>query len=152
MQTPWMVVGVEELKGTKFLVVLLYKHDGHVWERQDVRIFPYKNTQEAFSLVKSVVDENNLRFVEIWTDHSRLWKKLLDETWCSAEIKHTNDIKKHTASYLSIPEVEQALIDFYELDFQKPDKPKEIPIWKIRLSNFLIRLATKLREDDEYGK
>jgi len=152
MQTPWMVVGAEELKGTKFLVVLLYKHDGHVWQRQDVRVIPYKNTQESFSLVQQVVKDNKLRFVEIWTDHARLWKKLMDEPWCSAAIKHTNDIRKHTASYLAIPEVENSLIEFYGLDFQKPEKPEDIPPWKIRLSNFLIKLAIKIKGDDEDGQ
>lgn len=152
METPWMIVGVEQLRGTRFLVVLLYQHDGYVWERQDVRVLPYKNTQEAFVMVQRVAKDNKLKFVEIWTDHARLWKKLMDEPWCSAEIKHTNDIKKHTTGYLTIPEVEQSLVDFYGLDFQKPEKPKDIPIWKLRLSNFLIKLAIKLKGDDEDGQ
>mgnify|MGYP001225353496 CR=1 FL=1 len=145
MQAPWMVVGIGELQGTKFLVILLYKHDGYAWQRVDVRTVPYKDTKETLEMLHTVKEDNKLRYVEIWTDMPKVWKKLMEEPWCSAEIKHSSDIKKHVAGYLSIPEVQEGLIDFYELDFQKPKEPKKIPLWRIRLSNFFYTIGDKIK-------
>lgn len=139
MTTYKIVVNVENLEATPFLVINLYDRF-----LMDQIILPYQGPEQAIERIKELMNQHGGTVV-CFTSNRDIYALTLSAPGISGMFKHYDDTNE-TAS--SLKDAEEVLRDIYDIEPIVP-KPK-LPVWRKRLFLWTQKLANKLGGNGNY--
>lgn len=139
-----IVANIENIEASEFLVLLVYEN-GH---QVDKIVKKCTDKKEVLDTLFDLSITHGTEVFDLWTSTPKIYEQTIRQPGFNVSIKHPSDT---TVTNAVIRTDREVLRELYEIEpLEEPEEKPELPKWRAKLINWLMRLINIIRGNYDY--